>query len=198
MIHPHTELRFINEAVGYGVVATRFIPKGTVTWVKDKLDRTFSPAKVKELGKHYFDIMEKYCYRDRKGHYVLCWDISRFVNHSFNPSCFTTPYDFEFAIRDIHPGEELTDDYGYLNVSEPFECLPEEGSSRRVVYPDDIIRFAPEWDQKLKDVFPLFTTVDQPLTTFMSRQKVTLSREIAEGKREMDSITTCYFQPKKR
>ena len=31
MIHPDTELRFINNVVGYGVVAKKLIPKGTIT-----------------------------------------------------------------------------------------------------------------------------------------------------------------------
>lgn len=29
MIHPDTEVRFISNEIGYGVVATKFIPKGT-------------------------------------------------------------------------------------------------------------------------------------------------------------------------
>ena len=29
MIHPHSELRSINDAIGQGVVATRLIPRGT-------------------------------------------------------------------------------------------------------------------------------------------------------------------------
>lgn len=41
MIHPHTELKHINNEVGYGVVATKFIPAGTITWVLDKLDQEF-------------------------------------------------------------------------------------------------------------------------------------------------------------
>ena len=38
MIHPKTTLRFINEEVGYGLYATEFIPKGTITYVKDSLE----------------------------------------------------------------------------------------------------------------------------------------------------------------
>lgn len=38
MIHPDTELRFINEKIGYGVVALKLIPRGTITWALDKLD----------------------------------------------------------------------------------------------------------------------------------------------------------------
>jgi len=37
MIHPHTELRFISEQVGHGVLATQIIPRGTMVYVKDRL-----------------------------------------------------------------------------------------------------------------------------------------------------------------
>ena len=35
MIHPDTELRFIDATLGFGVFATRFIRRGTVTWVRE-------------------------------------------------------------------------------------------------------------------------------------------------------------------
>ncbi|HAV55880.1 MAG TPA: SET domain-containing protein-lysine N-methyltransferase, partial [Aequorivita sp.] len=44
MIHPKTELKFISDQIGYGVVATEFIPAGTITWALDDLDREFTPA----------------------------------------------------------------------------------------------------------------------------------------------------------
>ncbi len=144
MIHPHTELRFISDKIGYGVVATRFIPKGTITWALDKLDRVFEPSEIKLFERVYQEILDKYCYRNNVGDFVFCWDIARFVNHSFNSNCISTPYEFEVAVRDILPGEELTDDYGYLNVTEPFDCLPEEGSTRTRVMPDDLLNFYPE------------------------------------------------------
>ena len=49
MIHPHTELRFINDEIGHGVVATQFIPAGTITWVLDELDRTFTPKQFQKM-----------------------------------------------------------------------------------------------------------------------------------------------------
>jgi hypothetical protein len=53
MIHPDTELQFINDKIGYGVVATKLIPKGTITWALDKLDRIFSPEEVRKLDPPY-------------------------------------------------------------------------------------------------------------------------------------------------
>lgn len=197
MIHPDTELRFISDAVGYGVVATKLIPKGTITWVKDKLDRSFTERELNDFGKGYREILEKYCYRDNLGRYVLCWDIARYVNHSFNSSCLSTAYDFEMAVRDILPGEELTDDYGYLNVTEPFECLPEEGAERTMVMPDDLLRYHGVWDKKLLEVFPLLTAVNQPLRQFMEDDVYKKSAAIAEGSAKMDSILNCYFDPKR-
>ncbi len=37
MIHSKTELKFINDLVGYGVFATETIPEGTIVYVKDSL-----------------------------------------------------------------------------------------------------------------------------------------------------------------
>ena len=99
MIHPKTELRFISHEIGYGVVATEFIPAGTITWVLDKLDREFTLGQVQEMPEIYQDILEFYTFRNNKGNFVLCWDNGRYVNHSFNSNCLTTAYDFEIAIN---------------------------------------------------------------------------------------------------
>jgi hypothetical protein len=192
MIHPKTELRFINDEIGYGVVATDFIPAGTITWVLDKLDREFSPLEVEGMDQLYKDILEVYSYRNRAGNYILCWDNGRFVNHSFNSNCFTTAYDFEIALRDIYPGEQLTDDYGYLNISEPFRAAP-EGTKRKVVYPDDLVRYGKVWDKKLLGPFKRIPKVDQPLRTLISREKWDMIHHISAGKMEMESLLTLYY-----
>src|ERR1700744_1278297 len=161
MIHPDTELRFISPQKGYGVVATKFIPKGTITWIMDPLDQVFSLEHIRKLPPFFREILSTYTYRDQKGDFILCWDNARFVNHSFHSSCITTAYNFELAVRDIQPGEELTDDYGYLNVTEPFDCLPEPGTTRTQVMPDDLLHFYPEWDAALKNAFTNFNNVPQ-------------------------------------
>jgi hypothetical protein len=50
MIHPDTELRFINNIIGYGVVAKNFIPKGTITWVQDDLDKIYNPEDIQVIN----------------------------------------------------------------------------------------------------------------------------------------------------
>jgi hypothetical protein len=198
MIHPHTEVRFISETIGYGVVATKFIPKGTITWALDKLDRSFDPDSISLMEPLYQDILEKYCYRNNVGEFILCWDIARFVNHSFNSNCISTPYEFEIAVRDIHPGEELTDDYGYLNVTSPFDCLPEMGSNRKSVMPDDLLNFYPEWDEKLQQAFPLLNKVAQPLRQILPKNIQEKVDAISKGKEPLESILLCYFDDKKQ
>lgn len=196
MIHPDTELKFINDKIGYGVVATKLIKKGTITWALDKLDREFIPSEIKKMEPVYREIIDIYSYRNKVGNFILCWDNARFVNHSFNPSCFTTAYEFEIAIRDIHPGEELTDDYGYLNLVEPFEAAS-EGTKRKVVYPDDLLNHWEEWDKKVLQGLKKTPQLKQPLKQFISNKNWKKIEKIVSGKEEMDSVLTCYYDRKK-
>jgi len=163
MVHPDTELRLVNETIGHGVFATRLIPAGTITWVRDDFDQSFSEAEVSTLAPHYQRILDKYAFTDARGLLVLCWDHSRFFNHSCDANCLGAGYDFEIAIRDIQPGEELTDDYGTLNLREPFRCLCAARACRGRIEPDDMERLAGDWDVRVRRVFPLIGRVPQPL-----------------------------------
>lgn len=195
MIFPKTELRFISKNIGYGVVATEFIPKGTITWALDALDTEFTPQQVSKMDAKYQKILDFYTYRNNRGNFVLCWDFGRYVNHSFNANCISTAYDFEVAIRDIHPGEQLTDDYGYLNITEPFEA-EDEGTQRKIVYPDDLLQHHQVWDEKVKAVFPLIPELNQPLRSFIPEDVWQKIEKIAAGKDEMLSIINCYYAEK--
>jgi len=193
MIHPHTELRFISEDIGHGVIATQFIPAGTITWVLDKLDREFSLKQFQEFDPLYQNILDTYSYRNSKGNYVLCWDHGRFVNHSFKSNCLSTAYDFEIAIRDIQPGEQLTDDYGYLNVDTPFRAS-EEGTKRKTVYPDDLKNYHKVWDKKIAGVFPKINSLEQPLAVLLSKANKKTITNVIDGKEELESILTIYYK----
>jgi uncharacterized protein len=197
MIHPNTELKFISPEKGYGVVATKRIPKGTITWALDKLDRSFDTDEIRQMDSLHQELLDKYTFRDHLGRFILCWDLAKYVNHSFLSNCITTAYDFEIAVRDIEPGEELTDDYGYLNLTESFIALPEEGSERLAVHPDDLLRYYPIWDKQLKEAFQFFNTVDQPLKPLLHDTILGKTMEIAAGLREPDSILNCYYDPAK-
>ncbi len=193
MIHPQTELRFINEAIGYGVFATAFIPKGTITWILDELDQRFDEAYVESLDPLLRDRLLKYCFRDEVGQHILCWDIARYVNHSFFPTLIATPYRFELASRDIYPGDEITDDYGYFNLDYPFYCLPEPGTTRTKVLPEDFLKYYPEWDQQAAAAMQSFNQVEQPLAHLIEPQFRAKVMAIANGQEAMDSLLTCYY-----
>ena len=192
MIHPHTELKYISNEVGYGVVATHFIPAGTITWVYDKLDREFSPTEFQAMEPIYQNILDTYTFRNNNGNFVLCWDNGRYVNHSFNSNCLTTAYDFEIAIRDIQAGEQLTDDYGYLNIPSPFRGV-DEGTRRKVVYPDDLLKYFKVWDKKLLKVFHRIPKLAQPLQELIREDLWLDIVDISEGKKEMESILKNYY-----
>jgi len=193
MIHPSTELKFISTEIGYGVVATEFIAAGTITWVLDKLDREFSPLEFQSMDTIYQNILDTYTFRNNNGNFVLCWDNGRFVNHSFNSNCLTTAYDFEIAIRDIHPGEQLTDDYGYLNISQPFRGI-NEGTKRKTVYPDDLLKYYKVWDKKLLKVFDKIPNVKQPLQELITEELWKEIIKVSNKTAEMQSILTNYFK----
>jgi len=195
MRHPDTELRWISAEIGCGILATRDIPKGTVIWVLDPIDRIFTPQHVESLPSVCRDTVLKYSYRNRHGEYVFCWDNTRFMNHSFKPNCITTAYGFELAVRDIREGEELTNDYGSLNIIAPFKAS-DEGTERKVVYPDDLTRHYADWDRQLESAFKQVQAVEQPLLRELlsDEQRETICH-IAEQRKPMTSILHCLHKP---
>ena len=196
MIHPDTALRYIDDTIGYGVVALKKIPKGTIIWVQDKFDQEFTPDEVSQMGPIYKTIISKYTFRNQVGNHILCWDFGRYVNHSFKSNCLTTGYEFEIAIRDIEPGEELTDDYGYLNISANFE-VKEEYNGRKRFYPDDLLRYHKMWDEILIESIPFILQVEQPLESLINDETWHEIRDIIAGKKEMKSILANYYDPDK-
>lgn len=192
MIHPDTQVHFINEEKGYGLVAVRTLPRGTITWTLDPLDKQISPAEMAGYEERFRDILLKYSFRNNRGNYIFCWDNGRYINHSFDSNCCLTPYNFEIAIRDIAPGEELTDDYGYLNIIEPFEAQP-EGGQRTVVHPDDLLRYSGMWDANIAAAFPDIIRVEQALKNYLPEGIWKTIEDIERGKRKLESIRSCYF-----
>jgi hypothetical protein len=171
VIHPDTELRFVNADIGYGVFATRVIPKGTITWVRDRLDQAMTAAEIERLPPVYHELVLKYSFIDARGLFVLCWDHARFINHSCEPTCLSAGYDFELAVRDIAAGEELTDDYGTLNLEYGFACRCGSPRCRGEINPRDLLTMAAEWDRAVAGPFGLMPSVPQPLWPFLEERE---------------------------
>lgn len=194
MIHPDTELQFINDEIGHGVFAKKEIKKGTITWAMDSLDREFTPAQIELMDEVYREIIMTYTFRNRKGNHIFCWDHGRYVNHSFKPNCIATAYNFEIAVRDIKAGEQLTNDYGFLNIIESFRPFPEK-SKRKVVHPNDLVNYAHEWDKLIKPAFLKITKTDQALKKVIRTELWSKIERIIVGQEDIESISKNYYNP---
>lgn len=163
MMHPHTEVRLVNEQMGYGVFASRFIPKGTIVYARCQMDQAYEPGHPMLTNPLYADTLERYTYTEPSGTRVLCWDIGKYVNHCCHPSTLTTGYGFELALQDLWPGQELTDDYGIFNCDIPIPLVCEKPNCRNTLVPGDFDRHVPQWDARIREALPAAAHVDQPL-----------------------------------
>lgn len=108
---------------GIGLFANQFIEKGDLIWQFTKgidqwLDRHELEKQLKdgEIGKAEFDFVQNAAvYDEDYDAYCLVADNVRFMNHSSESNCGETQDTGElfemFALRDIHPEEEITLDY---------------------------------------------------------------------------------------
>ncbi len=167
MLHPHTELRHISPVVGYGVFATQFIPAGTITYVKDTLEVIVSPADYTRHNDAVRAAVDKYSYIDEHGNRIVSWDFAKYVNHSCDANTMSTGYGFEVALRDIAPGEQITDEYGIFNLEEEMQLYCGCHNCRGHIRPDDFDRYYEDWDARIRKALPSLQNVDQPLMPFV-------------------------------
>jgi hypothetical protein len=177
MIHPKTEIKYINDMVGYGVFAKELIPAGTITYVKDSLEIVISQDSFDKYEPEMQAVIEKYSYMDQNGERIVSWDFAKYVNHCCNCNTMSTGYGFEMAIRDIQPGEQITDEYGIFNLDEDFPLVCAEPNCRKRVSPEDFDTFYGVWDERIKKAMTKFSSVDQPLLPLVD----------TETKSELDS-----------
>ncbi|MBI2177796.1 MAG: SET domain-containing protein [Candidatus Tectomicrobia bacterium] len=185
MIHPDTELRFVSPEIGHGVFATRRIPKGTITWGLCHLDHVLSPARRLELPPCYAGVISAFAYLTAQGDAVLCWDIGRYVNHSCSPSSLSLNDELDIAVRDILPGEQLTDDYGMLNLPHVLQCRCGAPGCRREVRADDHLRMGAEWEVQVREAFALASRVPQPVLPYLKNASQLL--DMLEGRADVPS-----------
>ncbi len=188
MMHPYTELRLVSEQMGYGVFAARFIPMGTVVYARDPLDIALPPGHPMIDDPFLADTVEKYTYIEPDGTRVLGWDISKYVNHCCHPSTLTTGYGFEVAVRDLFPGDEITDDYGIFNTPVPFPLICDHAGCRQFVRGDEYNDCVPSWDQRIKPALRRFNDVEQPLLPLIPRAVATAAKRFARTGRGYRSV----------
>lgn len=169
-MHPATAVRIVNEQVGYGVFATDFIPFGSMVFVKDIFDLEISSLQYQTLSEQYKGILKKYGYIDNEGNYILSWDHGKYVNHCCHPNTITTGYGFEIAIKDIYPGEEVTDEYGLLNLEEDFSLYCHKDGCRGTLRKSDWSLSVEKWDRLVQEALGQLLHVEQPLMPFLDHE----------------------------
>lgn len=197
MIHPDSELRRVNPEVGYGVFATKFIPKGTIVYIKDQLELVFSTTDPRLSDPVYKDLIEKYSYTEPNGQLILSWDIAKYVNHCCNCNIISTGYGFEIALRDIHPGEEITDEYGLFNPDFEMDLHCEKEGCRKKLSPQDIDHHYKEWDTKIISALGEFKKVSQPLLKYMDTETRKRLTEFLDTGKNYISVMTLKREPVK-
>lgn len=163
MIHPNTRVLSGDPAIGAGVFATAPIPRGTIVVVRDRFDVTMSREAFFALPAPQRAAMETYMYHDKCGNLVLSWDHARYMNHNCHPTTMMTDYGLEIAVRDIAAGEELTTEYGLLNIQEPYAICCGCVDCREHLRLDDIDVYGREWDERVHESLKRIPSVDQPL-----------------------------------
>lgn len=163
MIHPATTIRPVSPEIGNGVFATAFIPCGTIMVVRDCCDLSLSREAFFALPTVLRESLETFMYHDKHGQLVLGWDHAKYMNHNCSSNTMMTDYGLEIAVRDISEGEEVTSEYGLLNVQEPYDlycnCLNCRGALRL----DDIDRYASLWDAQILTALQRASLCPQPL-----------------------------------
>ncbi|MEY2904912.1 MAG: hypothetical protein RJA52_928 [Bacteroidota bacterium] len=163
MIHPCTKLQYINDEMGYGVFASVLIPKGTIVYVKDPLEIEIDEDTFNGYPEVLQNHIEKYSYIDERGIRIISWDMAKYVNHCCDFNTISTGYGFEIAVRDILPGEEITDEYGLFNMGSEMVVGCNKPNCRGRVSAVDADLYWEKWDNQIKDALIYFNKVDQPL-----------------------------------
>lgn len=195
MIHPHSELRMIDQNIGYGVFATSFIPKGTITYVKDPLEIELSQTSYDLLEPAYQVIADKYSYVDEYGTRIISWDHAKYVNHSCDCNTISTGYGFEIAIKDIKEGDEITDEYGLFNMKEQMTLSCACRNCRKVLTASDVDVYYAGWDRKIRRALRELTHVTQPLIPFLDKATYAALMKFINGESKYKSVYALKYVP---
>jgi hypothetical protein len=194
MIHPDTELRKVNETIGYGVFATQPIRKGTIVYVKDPLEIEVAPEQFAELDPAYQSIVNWFSYIDDRGVRIVSWDIAKYVNHSCAANSISTGYGFEIATRNIAAGQQITDEYGIFNLPIPLACCCGSSRCRGQISADDWAVYGRMWDRQARAAIKCFGQVDQPLVQFLQTETYEALMRYVSTRRNYRSLLTLRLQ----
>lgn len=102
---------------GVGLFSKKFIPKGTIYWIRNEsFDSVFSKKVMATMEKLAINYIKKYGFLEKSGNWYLCNDNDRFSNHSLHPNS-KNHFDENGIVKycttlcNIATGEEILCDY---------------------------------------------------------------------------------------
>lgn len=197
MMHPATEIRFVNPTVGHGVFATAPIPAGTIVYVEDRLEIRIPEDDALLHDPAYGPVIDRYAHRDAAGGYVISWDYAKYVNHCCHANTLSTGWGFEIAVRDIAPGEEITDEYAlFCRYEMPLACHYADCRGR--LRPGDAQRYGSVWDAQVRQALQHLLEVPQPLMRFLEEPigaEVRIYLETGAGYRPVVPLGDAQAEP---
>lgn len=197
MIHPHTELRFVSPQIGHGIFATKFIPKGTITYVEDPLEIHIPPDSPLWKNPMLGNLLKIYSTLKDDGTYELSWDYAKHMNHCCHYNTITTGWGFEIAVHDIEAGEQIRDDYGMFNVDYDMELICDFPDCRKRIRTADFDKYASQWEADARDALTLASQVPQPLLEVMDEQtRLELERYLQTGEGYKSVINLKFVETK--
>lgn len=102
---------------GIGLFSKKFIPQGSVYWVRnEKFDKISTKKEIDDYDSLQQGFIKTYGFLEATGNWYLCVDNARFSNHSDNPNTANNINKIGeliscIVIKDIHPGEEILCNY---------------------------------------------------------------------------------------
>lgn len=116
---------------GLGLFADEFIPAGTMIWrFTPDFDRRFTATQIYAFPPALQAHLCRYAWKSRKsGLYCFAADNGKYFNHAATPNARSEYRDGEeevvtITLRDIHPDEEITDDYAcFEDAGDPDNIL---------------------------------------------------------------------------
>ena len=111
----------LSDIDGFGLFASEYIQEGQVIRVHHpKLDTVLSAQEFARLPVATQLEVDKHSWLDKAGNHHVSSGYEIFTNHSTDPNTAPGYNEGEMmAVRDIHPGEEITEDYRITSARDP-------------------------------------------------------------------------------
>lgn len=153
MLHKSIQIRK-SSIEGTGLIATEFIPKGTIIWYLDSDEEKLTLDQLKKLPQKIQKLAYQY-----KDDYIIVRDGSQYMNHSCDPNTWWRDDETLEALRDIHPGDEVTYDYATAEIDEHFRsdwhCNCGAKNCRKIITSKDCL--TAEFRKKYQKHLPSWT-----------------------------------------